>query len=139
MAVPRSSARDLDRRKKLAVNKSSAAAPAVTSVSFKKGDVVSVRTPLGRLGPTTMRLVMWLGATVVSDTTDDGHLDVIYSGDFPRDHPFRTVRVAIKDVKFPAAASVENDPPLAAQGRPTTAGKSLRLLRSLGKEMRANS
>uniref|UniRef100_A0A0D9WZD9 NAC domain-containing protein n=1 Tax=Leersia perrieri TaxID=77586 RepID=A0A0D9WZD9_9ORYZ len=136
MAVPRSSPRDLDRRKKLAVNKSSAAAPAVTSVSFKKGDVVSVRTPLGRLGPTTMRLVMWLGATVVSDTTDDGHLNVIYSGDFPRDDPFRTVRVATKDVKFPAVAAVDSAAP---RGRPTTAGKSLRLLKNLVKETRAKA
>uniref|UniRef100_A0A0D9WZE8 Uncharacterized protein n=1 Tax=Leersia perrieri TaxID=77586 RepID=A0A0D9WZE8_9ORYZ len=108
MAPHRSSARDLDRRKKLAVNKSSAPAPSV-SVSFKTGDVVSVRTPLGRLGRTTRRLVMWLGAVVVSDADDDGHLEVVYSGNFPRDDPFCTVRVAVKDVKFRASAAAVVD------------------------------
>uniref|UniRef100_A0A0D9XI90 Uncharacterized protein n=1 Tax=Leersia perrieri TaxID=77586 RepID=A0A0D9XI90_9ORYZ len=136
--VPRSSPRGLDRRSsKLAVDakariskkpSSHPLQPAVTSVSFKKGDVVRVRTPLGKLGTTTLRLVMWLGAVVVSDTADDGHLQVIYDGDFPRDDPFRTVRVATKDVKL-ASAAIDN----AVQGRPTTAGKSLRLLKSLAK------
>uniref|UniRef100_A0A0D9WZF2 Uncharacterized protein n=1 Tax=Leersia perrieri TaxID=77586 RepID=A0A0D9WZF2_9ORYZ len=139
MAVPRTSPRDVDyhRSSKLAVEaKARVSKKPSGSLAYKKGDVVSVRTPLGKLGPTTLRLVMWLGAIVVSDTTDDGHLDVIYSGDFPRDDPFRAVRVATKDVKFHATAAVDSAAP---RGRPTTAGKSLRLLKSLAKETRTNS
>uniref|UniRef100_A0A0E0AKI7 Uncharacterized protein n=1 Tax=Oryza glumipatula TaxID=40148 RepID=A0A0E0AKI7_9ORYZ len=66
---------------------------------------------------------MWLGAVVVSNAdADDGHLEVIYNGNFPRDDPFRTVRVAVKDVKLPA-------PRPAPAPRPTTAGKNLRRLK----------
>jgi hypothetical protein len=91
--------------------------------SFKKGDEVRVRTPVGRLGTTALRLVMWLGAVVVSDA-DDGHLEVIYNGNFPRDDPFRAVRVAVKDVKLPAPRPAPIPANIAAP-RPTTAGKNL--------------
>ncbi|KAF0908797.1 hypothetical protein E2562_028599 [Oryza meyeriana var. granulata] len=110
------------------------------SVPFKKGDEVRVRTPVGRLLPSTLRLVIWLGAVVVSTANDDGHLDVIYNGNFPRDDPFRTVRVATKDVKFPAVDNAAPRPPgNMATRRPTTGGKSVPLLKRLEKEMRANS
>jgi hypothetical protein len=112
--------------------------------SFKKGDEVRVRTPVGRLGTTALRLVMWLGAVVVSDAdADDGHLEVIYNGNFPRDDPFRTVRVAVKDVKLPAPRPAPTlTPANMAAPRPTTAGKSLPRLKMqmLEKEqLRANS
>ncbi|KAF0908798.1 hypothetical protein E2562_028600 [Oryza meyeriana var. granulata] len=110
------------------------------SVSFKKGDEVRVRMPVGRLLPSTLRLVIWLGAVVVSAANDDGHLEVIYSGNFPHDDPFRTVRVATKDVKFPAVDNAAPRPTgnMVAR-RPTTGGKSLPLLKRLEKEMRACS
>uniref|UniRef100_A0A0E0LL77 Uncharacterized protein n=1 Tax=Oryza punctata TaxID=4537 RepID=A0A0E0LL77_ORYPU len=108
---------------------------------FKKGDDVRVRTPVGRLGTTTLRLVMWLGAVVVSDADDDGHLEVIYHGNFPRDDPFRATHVAVKDVKLPAPRPAPIPANMAAP-RPTTAGKSVPRLKMfmLEKEqLRANS
>uniref|UniRef100_I1QB55 Uncharacterized protein n=1 Tax=Oryza glaberrima TaxID=4538 RepID=I1QB55_ORYGL len=109
--------------------------------SFKKGDEVRVRTSLGRLGTTALRLVMWLGAVVVSDAdADDGHLEVIYNGNFPRDDPFQTVRVAVKDVKLPARRPAPTPANMAAP-RPNKAGKSLPRLKMfmLEKELlRAN-
>uniref|UniRef100_I1QB50 Uncharacterized protein n=1 Tax=Oryza glaberrima TaxID=4538 RepID=I1QB50_ORYGL len=121
---------------------SSAPAPAVSVSSFKKGDEVRVRTPVGKLGTTTLRLVMWLGAVVVSDAdADDGHLEVIYNGNFPRDDPFRAVRVAVKDVKLQGPRPAPTPANMAAP-RPTTAGKSLPRLKMqmLEKEqLRANS
>uniref|UniRef100_A0A0E0LL87 Uncharacterized protein n=1 Tax=Oryza punctata TaxID=4537 RepID=A0A0E0LL87_ORYPU len=123
--------------KKMSSAPAAAPAPAV-SASFKKGDEVRVRTPVGRLGTTALRLVMWLGAVVVSDA-DDGHLEVIYNGNFPRDDPFRAVRVAVKDVKLPAPRPA---PANMAAPRPTTAGKSVPRLKMqmLEKEqLRANS
>uniref|UniRef100_I1QB18 Uncharacterized protein n=1 Tax=Oryza glaberrima TaxID=4538 RepID=I1QB18_ORYGL len=130
---PRSSRPIIHRRSELAVEaqgrlvskKPSGSGSPVNKMSFKKGDEVRVRTPLGRLGTSTtaLRLVMWLGAVVVSDA-DDGHLEVIYNGNFPRDDPFRTVRVAVKDVKLPAPRPAPTPANMAAP-RPTTAGKSL--------------
>uniref|UniRef100_A0A0E0AKI4 Uncharacterized protein n=1 Tax=Oryza glumipatula TaxID=40148 RepID=A0A0E0AKI4_9ORYZ len=117
---------------------SSALAPA--AVSFKKGDEVRVRTQVGRLGTTALRLVMWLGAVVVSDA-DDGHLEVIYNGNFPRDDPFRTVRVAVKDVQLPAPRP-DPTPVNIAAPRPTTAGKNLPRLKMFvleKKQLRAKS
>ncbi|BAT01728.1 Os07g0512900 [Oryza sativa Japonica Group] len=107
--------------------KKMSSAPSPAPVSFKKGDEVRIRTPVGRLGTTTLRLVMWLGAVVVSDAdADDGHLEVIYNGNFPRDDPFRTVRVAVKDVKLPAPRPAPTlTPANMAAPRPTTAVKSL--------------
>ncbi|KAI4985978.1 hypothetical protein ZWY2020_018608 [Hordeum vulgare] len=67
---------------------------------IKKGMAVKVRTRAGIL-PTGHCLVLWLGARVVSDAAadDDGYVEVIYDGNFPRDDPLRTVRVAMDDVK----------------------------------------
>uniref|UniRef100_A0A0E0EBX2 Uncharacterized protein n=1 Tax=Oryza meridionalis TaxID=40149 RepID=A0A0E0EBX2_9ORYZ len=105
--------------------KKMSSAPSPAPVSFKKGDEVRVRTPVGRLGTPALRLVMWLGAVVVSDAdADDGHLEVIYNGNFPRDDPFRAVRVAVKDVKLPAPRPAPTPVNIAAP-RPTTAGKNL--------------
>uniref|UniRef100_A0A0E0EBX9 Uncharacterized protein n=1 Tax=Oryza meridionalis TaxID=40149 RepID=A0A0E0EBX9_9ORYZ len=122
--------------------KKMSSAPTPAPVSFKKGDEVRIRTPVGRLGTTALRLVMWLGAVVVSDADDeDGHLEVIYNGNFPRDDPFRTVRVAVKDVKLPAPRPAPTPGNMAAP-RPTTAGKNLPRLKMfvLEKEqLRANS
>jgi hypothetical protein len=39
-----------------------------------------------------------LSAVVVSDA-EDGYLEVMYNGGFPRDNPFRGVRVARDQVK----------------------------------------
>uniref|UniRef100_A0A0E0LL89 Dirigent protein n=1 Tax=Oryza punctata TaxID=4537 RepID=A0A0E0LL89_ORYPU len=101
---------------------------------------------MGRLGNTTMRLVLWLGAIVVSDAAAaaaDGHLHVIYNDNFPHDNPFQTVRVAVKNVKFATIDDIAPLPPgnVAAARRPTTAGKSVPRLKMqmLEKEqLRAN-
>uniref|UniRef100_J3MLA9 Uncharacterized protein n=1 Tax=Oryza brachyantha TaxID=4533 RepID=J3MLA9_ORYBR len=133
-----------------AVSMASSPAPALprnppdASVSFKTGDQVRVRTPVGRLLPSTLRLVLWLGAVVVADGSDgdhDGHLGVLYNGNFPRDDPFRTVRVAIKDVKLPAVDHTAPPPPsdstATAAPRRSKGGGKCKLL--LLKEMQANS
>jgi hypothetical protein len=64
---------------------------------IQKETTVYVRTPVGTL-PTGLRLFIWLSAVVISDA-EDGYLEVMYKGDFPRDDPFRTVRVAKDQVK----------------------------------------
>uniref|UniRef100_J3MLA4 Uncharacterized protein n=1 Tax=Oryza brachyantha TaxID=4533 RepID=J3MLA4_ORYBR len=126
------------------VNKSSSRGetPAAAPVSFKTGDQVRVRTPVGRLLLSTLRLVLWLGAFVVSDPgdDDDGHLEVLYNGNFPRGDPFRTVRVAIKAVKLPAVdhtAPPSSDSTATAAPRRSKGGGKCKLL--LLKEMQANS
>ncbi|BAT01727.1 Os07g0512800 [Oryza sativa Japonica Group] len=149
---PRSSRLIIHRRSELAVKakgrlvskKRSVSGSSVNKMPFKRGDEVLVRTPLGRLGTTALRLVLWLGAVVVSDAdADDGHLKVIYNGNFPRDDPLRTVRVAVKDVKLPAPRPAPTPTPAnMAAPRPNTAGKSLPRLKMfvLEKEqLRANS
>ncbi|KAF7061832.1 hypothetical protein CFC21_068499 [Triticum aestivum] len=78
---------------------SAAARPRSPSIRVKKGMTVKVRTRAGVL-PTGHCLVLWLAARVVSAAADDdGFLDVIYNGNFPRDDPSRTVRVAMDDVR----------------------------------------
>ncbi|XBI85448.1 hypothetical protein VPH35_093587 [Triticum aestivum] len=75
------------------------ARPRSSSISVKKGMTVKVRTHAGML-PTGHCLVLWLAARVVSDAAyDDGFLEVMYDGNFPRDDPSRTVRVAMDDVR----------------------------------------
>ncbi|BAT01726.1 Os07g0513900 [Oryza sativa Japonica Group] len=148
MALPRRSSprssRPIIHRAVDAKGKKPSGRSPVNEMSFKKGDEVRVRTPLGRLGTTTLRLVMWLGAVVVSDADaadDNGHLEVIYNGNFPRDDPFRAVRVAVKDVKLQGPRPAPTPANMAAP-RPTTAGKSLPRLKMqmLEKEqLRANS
>ncbi|XBH95903.1 hypothetical protein VPH35_086392 [Triticum aestivum] len=81
------------------------ARPRSWSISVNKGMTVKVRTRAGIL-PTGHCLVLWLAARVVSDAADDdGFLDVIYNGNFPRDDPSRTVRVAMDDVRSMPAVS----------------------------------
>ncbi|EAZ40004.1 hypothetical protein OsJ_24442 [Oryza sativa Japonica Group] len=121
------------------VNKMSSA-PAAPAVSFQKGDEVRVRTPVGRLGTTALRLVMWLGAVVVSDAVDDTSRSST-TAIFPRDDPFRTVLVAVKDVKLPGPRPAPTPANMVAP-RPTTAGKSLPRLKMQmleKKQLRANS
>ncbi|EAZ04074.1 hypothetical protein OsI_26213 [Oryza sativa Indica Group] len=134
--------RAVDAKGRLVSKKPPGSGSPINKMSFNKGDEVRVRTPVGRLGTTALRLVMWLGAVVVSDA-DDGHLAVIYNGNFPRDDPFRTVRVAVKDVKLPAPRPAPTPTPAnMAAPRPNTAGKSLPRLKMfvLEKEqLRANS
>jgi hypothetical protein len=48
--------------------------------------------------PSGLRLFIWLSAVVVSDA-EDGYFEVLYNGNFPRDDPFRTVRVPRDQVK----------------------------------------
>uniref|UniRef100_A0A0E0AKH4 Uncharacterized protein n=1 Tax=Oryza glumipatula TaxID=40148 RepID=A0A0E0AKH4_9ORYZ len=86
MALPRRSSprssRPIIHRAVDAKGKKPSGRSPVNEMSFKKGDEVRVRTPLGRLGTTTLRLVMWLGAVVVSDADaadDNGHLETIIS------------------------------------------------------------
>jgi hypothetical protein len=54
---------------------------------------VRVRTPTGTT-PRGVRIFIMLSAVVVSDA-EDGYLEVMYNGDFPRDN----VRVARDQVK----------------------------------------
>ncbi|TVU38943.1 hypothetical protein EJB05_12340, partial [Eragrostis curvula] len=145
-----------------------AAAPAEnknSSISFKMGTQVRVRTPVGTLC-TGQRLVLWLGAVVVSAAEeDDGYLGVAYTHyKSPRTDPSGAVRVPKKDVKDmllpkPAVATAteasagsstvtrshsaappQGDQPTAAPvRRPTTAGKSPALLKKMEKEMRSKS
>ncbi|KAL5198259.1 hypothetical protein ABZP36_001771 [Zizania latifolia] len=116
------------------------------SVPFKKGEHVDFRTYIATL-PTGQRLVLWLGAVVISAAGDDGHLEVKYSS-----NPSRTVRVATTDVRkrptaaassATAATAVNNAAPRPsgdnATQRPTVAGKSLPLLKKLETEMRQSA
>jgi hypothetical protein len=80
---------------------SRATPPIVTSSAdiepIKEGTKVCVRTPMGTT-PSGLRLFIWLSAVVVSDA-EDGYFEVLYNGNFPRDDPFRTVRVPRDQVK----------------------------------------
>jgi hypothetical protein len=75
--------------------------PLVTSSAdsepIQKGTMVRVRTPTGTT-PRGVRIFIMLSAVVVSDA-EDGYLEVMYNGGFPRDNPFRGVRVARDQVK----------------------------------------
>jgi hypothetical protein len=71
---------------------------------IKQGAKVCVRTPIGTT-PSGLRLSIWLSAVVVSDA-EDGYFEVLYNGNFPRDDPSRTVRVARDQVKkMPSSSS----------------------------------
>ncbi|TVU38957.1 hypothetical protein EJB05_12354, partial [Eragrostis curvula] len=132
-----------------------------SSISFSKGAQVRVRTPVATLR-TGQRLVLWLGAVVVSAAEEeDGYLCVAYTHyKLPGCDPLGSVRVPKKDVKdmlLPAtatsasagsstvtsshsAAPPQGDQPTAAPvRRPTTAGKSPALLKKMEKEMRSKS
>ncbi|CAD6336410.1 unnamed protein product [Miscanthus lutarioriparius] len=107
---------------------------------LKPGTVVRVRTRTATL-KTGQVLVLCLKATIVSSSTDGGY-EVVYDANWPRGDPKSTVHVAPHQVRminpYPSlppptatvAATTKKEMP-----RPTTAGKSLRLIRSLFPEM----
>ncbi|TVU38893.1 hypothetical protein EJB05_12288, partial [Eragrostis curvula] len=135
-----------------------------SSISFRMGAQVRVRTPVGTLC-TGQRLVLWLGAVVVSVAAEDGYLGVVYTHyKHPGCDRSGAVRVPTKDVKDmlpPPAAAIATATAASAvsstvtishsaslpQGeatavparRPTTAGKRPSLLKKLEKEMRRKS
>ncbi|KAL6639317.1 hypothetical protein ACP70R_023047 [Stipagrostis hirtigluma subsp. patula] len=135
------------------------ACPAAAAAHLRPGTEVLVRTRTGTL-PTGQVLVLWLGAVVVSAT--EGGYEVVYNGEWPRGNPFATVHVPRDHVKLPKRSpaptqSLQEVPPSAASScasatatvavaaapkkemkpapRPTTAGKSIRLVRKLWPEM----
>jgi hypothetical protein len=80
------------------------ATPPADFEPIKEGTTVCVRTPMGTT-PSGLRLFIWLSAVVVSDA-EDGYFEVLYNGDFPREDPFRTVRVGRDQVKkMPTSSS----------------------------------
>ncbi|XP_021309261.1 extensin-like [Sorghum bicolor] len=119
------------------------AAPA----QLKPGTVVRVRTRTATL-KTGQVLVLCLKATIVSPSTDGGY-EVVYDANLPRGDPKSTVHVAPDQVRAidpspsPTTPPPSLPPPTATVAattkkdmpRPTTAGKSLRLIRSLFPEM----
>ncbi|XP_066396389.1 uncharacterized protein [Miscanthus floridulus] len=113
---------------------------------LKPGTVVRVRTRTAKL-KTGQVLVLCLKATIVSSSTDGGY-EVVYDANLPRGDPKSTVHVAPHQVRvIDPSPSLTTPPPslppptatVAAttkeMPRPTTAGKSLRLIRSLFPEM----
>jgi len=114
---------------------------------LKPGTVVRVRTRTATL-KTGQVLVLCLKATIVSSSTDGGY-EVVYDANLPRGDPKSTVHVAPHQVRvIDPSPSLTTPPPslppptatVAAttkkeMPRPTTAGKSLRLIRSLFPEM----
>ena len=107
--------------------------------------MVGVRTRTTTL-KTGQVLVLWLKATVVSST--HGGYEVVYDGNRPSGDPKGTILVprhhvrVIKTSPSPTTPPPSLSPPTAAQkketlplARPTTAGKSVRLIRSLLPEM----
>ncbi|KAG0544958.1 hypothetical protein BDA96_02G320800 [Sorghum bicolor] len=123
------------------------ATPAVPA-QLKPGTVVRVRTRTATL-KTGQVLVLCLKATIVSSSTDGGY-EVVYDANLPRGDPKSTVHVAPDQVRAidPSPSPTTTPPPslppptatVAAttkkdMPRPTTAGKSLRLIRSLFPEM----
>jgi hypothetical protein len=85
----------------------------------------------------TLELWIWLPAMVVS-AADDGSYKIVYKGRLPRNDPFTTVLVANDQVvpeKQPrmmsSDAAVSKIPDVQPAARPTTAGKSLRLVNML--------
>ncbi|XP_066392639.1 uncharacterized protein [Miscanthus floridulus] len=114
---------------------------------LKPGTVVRVRTRTATL-KTGQVLVLCLKATIVSSSTDGGY-EVVYDANWPRGDPKSTVHVAPNQVRVinpspsPTTPPRSVPPPTATVAmttkkempRPTTAGKSLRLIRSLFLEM----
>jgi len=109
--------------------------------------VVRVRTRTAKL-KTGQVLVLCLKATIVSSSTDGGY-EVVYDANLPRGDPKSTVHVAPHQVRMidpspsPTTLPPSLPPPTATVAattkkempRPTTAGKSLRLIRRLFPEM----
>ncbi|KAJ1279299.1 hypothetical protein BS78_04G144600 [Paspalum vaginatum] len=131
--------------------------PAACDACLRPGTLVGVRTRTTRL-KTGQVLVLWLKAMIVS-RTDDGGYEVIYDGNWPPGDPYGTVHVSrhhvrlIKTTPPPPAPSVATSSCASAaatatataamatarnkkmrrpdEQRPITAGKNLRLIRSL--------
>jgi hypothetical protein len=92
--------------------------------------------------------VLCLKATIVSSSTDGGY-EVVYDASFPRGDPKSTVHVAPHQVRvIDLSPSLTTPPPSLPpptatvaettkkeMPRPTTSGKSLRLIRSLFPEI----
>ena len=93
------------------------------AANLAPGTAVGVRTRTTTL-KTGEVLVFWLRAMVVSST--HGGYEVAYDGNWPPGDPYGTVRVPRRHVRMVEPSS---------SPRPTTAGKSLRLIRSLLPEM----
>ncbi|XP_066375087.1 uncharacterized protein [Miscanthus floridulus] len=115
---------------------------------LKPGTVVRVRTRTATL-KTGQVLVLWLKATILSSSTNGSGYAVVYDANWPPGDPKGTVHVAPHQVKVinpspsptnppqslhPPAATVAATPKK-EMPRPTTAGKSLRLIRNLFPEM----
>lgn len=126
----------------------SAPSPGVPA-HLKPGTVVGVRTRTTTL-KTGQVLVLWLKATIVSSSADGSGYGVVYDGNWPQGDPKSTVYVAPHQVRLfspspsPTTPPPSLPPPTATAAattrkkdrpRPTTAGKSLRLMRSLFPEM----
>ncbi|KAL6639313.1 hypothetical protein ACP70R_023043 [Stipagrostis hirtigluma subsp. patula] len=132
-------------------------APAFAAETLRPGTEVLVRTRTATLR-TGQVLVLWLSAVVVS--APDGGYEIVYNGKWPRGNPHALVHVARDHVKLPKLPRMPPPPksklpPSAASSRasavtalaaapkkemkpvprPTTAGKSLRLVHKLWPEM----
>jgi len=125
-----------------------------TDENLRPGTAVGVRTRTTTL-KTGEVLVFWLRATIVSPSPTRGGYEVVYGGDWPRGDPYGTVHVPRRHVRMIKPSSSPTTPPLSRSSaslttataaaarnketrplpRPTTAGKSLRLIRSLLPEM----
>nr|CAB3457919.1 unnamed protein product [Digitaria exilis]CAB3502514.1 unnamed protein product [Digitaria exilis] len=130
----------------------------VSDERLRPGTAVGVRTRTTKL-KTGKVLVLWLRATVVSPT-HQGY-EVIYDGSWPPSNPYGTVHVPRRHVRMikpspsPTNSPPQQAPPSRAPSsstsddttatakkekmrpapRPTTAGKSVRLVRSLFPEL----
>ncbi|XP_062186686.1 uncharacterized protein LOC133890284 [Phragmites australis] len=137
-----------------------AATPGVTA-HLKPGTAVLVRTRTA-IQAMGKAVVLWLPATVVQPT--DGGYEVVYKGKLPREDPYATVHIARDHVRVQKPSTTTpppSQPPSSAASsyasatttmaaackssemhpapRPTTAGKSLRLVRNLASEMERQS
>lgn len=117
---------------------------------LKPGAAVRVRTRTAVvMAAKTVEIWLWLPATVVSAAADGRSYEVVYKGKLPPGDPFATVHVAHDHVvlekeqpDMSSCASAANSHAAAASKssemvsapRPTTAGKSMRLIRDLTSE-----
>jgi hypothetical protein len=98
-----------------------------------------------RTATKTAELWFWFPATVVSTAAADGTYEVIYKGKLPPGDPSATVHVAHDQIMpekpsppkpLPSrAAAASKSSEVVPAARPTTAGKSLRLIRKIASEM----
>jgi hypothetical protein len=97
-----------------------------------------------RTATKTAELWFYLPATVVSAAAADGTYEVIYKGKLPPGDPFATVHVAHDQIvpekpsppkPLPSRTAASKTSEMVPAARPTTAGKSLRLIRKIASEM----